>query len=46
MLTKQVKAGETRLSTETTLFVRDWLANHIPKVDKPYGPFLNEHGVR
>jgi hemerythrin len=37
-LHEQVKSGETRLSTETTLFVRDWLMNHIPTVDKPDGP--------
>ncbi len=45
-LQKQVKAGQTQLSAETTHFVRDWLTDHIPAVDKPYGPFLNEHGVR
>ena len=45
-LHKQVKSGEARLSAETTLFVRDWLQSHIPNVDKPYGPYLNQRGVR
>ena len=27
-------------------FLRNWLVNHIQKVDREYGPWLNEHGVR
>ena len=45
-LQKQVHAGETQLSAATTAFVRDWLTGHIPHMDKPYGPFLNQHGVK
>lgn len=45
-LQKQVHAGEVKLSADTTAFVRDWLTNHIPTMDKTYGPFLNEHGVK
>jgi len=25
--------------------LRNWLTNHIQKVDHEYGPWLNEHGV-
>ena len=45
-LQKQVHEGKAQLSAETTAFVRDWLVNHIPNIDKPYGPYLNDHGVR
>lgn len=45
-LLQSVKSGEARLSADTTLFVRDWLTKHIPAVDKPYGPYLHDHGVR
>ncbi len=44
-LQKKFHAGEAEVTAETAEFVRDWLYNHIPKVDKPYGPFLNEKGV-
>lgn len=36
-LQKKFHAGEANLTQDTTLFVRDWLNNHIPKVDMLYG---------
>lgn len=45
-LQHQVRAGQAQLSADTTAFVRDWLTGHIPHMDKPYGPFLNERGVK
>ena len=52
-LIKQVKeyvaryhAGEISVNLELLNFLRDWLTNHIQKVDHEYGPWLNEHGVR
>ncbi len=39
------KAGELEITKETTAFVKDWLVNHIPNVDKHYGPYLNSKGV-
>jgi hemerythrin len=33
------------LSQDSTAFVKDWLTNHIPTIDKAYGPFLNEKGI-
>ncbi len=44
-LQKKFHAGEAEVTPETTQFVKDWLVNHIPKIDKDYGPFLNEKGV-
>jgi hemerythrin len=37
--------GDAEITGETAAFVVDWLTNHIPKIDKSYGPFLNEKGV-
>jgi hemerythrin len=28
------------------VFVKDWLYDHIPNVDKHYGAFLNSKGVK
>lgn len=44
-LQKKFHAGEAEVTPETTQFVKEWLEHHIPKVDKDYGPFLNEKGV-
>ncbi len=44
-LQKKFHAGEAEVTPETTQFVKDWLVNHIPKIDFDYGPFLNDKGV-
>ncbi len=44
-LQKKFHSGEAEVTSETTSFVADWLKNHIPNVDKLYGPFFNEKGV-
>jgi hemerythrin len=36
--------GEISLSAHLLNFMRDWLTNHIQKVDHDFGPWLNEHG--
>jgi hemerythrin len=36
--------GEIALNLHLLNFLRDWLTNHIQKVDHQYGPWLNEHG--
>ena len=38
--------GEVSVNLHLLNFLRDWLTNHIQKVDQEYGPWLNEHGAR
>jgi hemerythrin-like metal-binding protein len=38
--------GEAAVNLDLMNFLRNWLINHIQKVDREYGPWLNEHGVR
>jgi hemerythrin-like metal-binding protein len=38
--------GEATVNLDLMNFLRNWLVNHIQKVDREYGPWLNEHGVR
>lgn len=45
-LQAKVQAGEAEVTEDVTAFVRDWLQHHIPVIDKQYGPFLNEKGIR
>jgi hemerythrin-like metal-binding protein len=51
-LIKQVKEyaarydkGEATVNIGLLNFLCEWLTNHIQKVDREYGPWLNEHGV-
>jgi len=44
-LQKKFHAGQAEVTGETAKFVVGWLTNHIPNIDKLYGPFLNEKGV-
>ena len=44
-LQKKFHAGEAEITGETAAFVVGWLTDHIPNIDKKYGPFLNEKGV-
>ena len=37
--------GEISLNVHLLNFLRDWLTNHIEKVDHEYGPWLSEHGM-
>jgi hemerythrin-like metal-binding protein len=37
--------GELALTLDLMNFLRDWLTNHIQKVDHDYGPWLNQHGL-
>ena len=39
-------AGKFSISIEVMSFLKDWLINHIQKIDKEYGPFLNSHGIK
>lgn len=40
-LQQKFHAGTAEVNQDTTRFVRDWLDNHIPTFDLPYGPCLN-----
>ncbi|GAK48844.1 hemerythrin HHE cation binding region [Candidatus Moduliflexus flocculans] len=44
-LQKDFDEGKT-LPVKTSQFLRDWLTNHILKVDQQYSAFLNANGVR
>jgi len=41
----RLEKGETALSLDLMNFLRDWLTNHIQKVDHDYTPWMNQHGV-
>jgi len=38
--------GKLGLSISVMDFLSDWLRNHIKGVDKKYGPFFNEKGLK
>jgi hemerythrin len=38
--------GEITLNLHLLNFLRDWLTNHIQKVDHEYGPYLNKAGIK
>jgi methyl-accepting chemotaxis protein/hemerythrin len=40
------RSGRVTLDIDVMKFLTDWLKHHIKKVDKRYGPFLNQAGVR
>ena len=40
-LQQQFHAGATEITEETTGFLRDWLKQHIPTVDRKYAPALS-----
>jgi hemerythrin len=44
-LQSRFKSGQTEITEETTVFVREWLLKHVPVVDRSYGPFLNSKGM-
>lgn len=39
-------SGKTTFSVDMSVFLKNWLVNHISVVDKEYGPFFNEKGMR
>ncbi len=40
-LQKKFHAGNADIEDETMVFIKDWLDQHIPVIDKSYGPTLN-----
>jgi len=44
--TSRFEKGEIALNLDLMSFLRDWLTNHIQKVDREYSPWMNQHGVQ
>ncbi len=44
-LQSRFHAGEIEISEQTTEFLRDWLIDHIPRVDTCYAPALTARGI-
>ncbi len=44
-LQEKFHAGEAEVTTETTNFIASWLTDHIPNIDRPYGPVFNAAGI-
>ena len=42
----RLEKGEIALTLDLMNFLRDWLTNHIQKVDHDYTPWMNQHGVQ
>ena len=42
----QYHAGNDKVGMELLMFLKDWLMDHINKVDKAYVPHLTKHGVK
>lgn len=43
---REFEEGRLGVSVKVLQFLSDWLQNHIRVVDKQYGPFFNERGLR
>ena len=43
---KGFKNGQLALTIEVMSFLKDWLKNHIQGIDKKYGPFFIEKGLK
>jgi hemerythrin len=44
-LLAKLQAGEPIMSVPVMRFLKDWLEQHIMKIDKQYGPFMNARGI-
>jgi hemerythrin len=43
---QKMHAGSLTLSLETSVFLKDWLSHHISGLDKEYGKFFNDEGIK
>ena len=41
-----ISAGKMGLAITIVSFLNDWLVSHIQKIDKKYGPYFNEKGIK
>lgn len=44
-LQSKFKSGNLMITIEVMNFLKDWLSNHIQKIDKEYSSFLKDNGV-
>ena len=44
-LVRQYQQGEVALSFPVFVFVKEWIEEHVLKMDHLYGPYLNDKGV-
>jgi hemerythrin-like metal-binding protein len=44
-LQNKFRSGKAQITMETSIFLRDWLQNHILETDKLFGAYLNSQGV-
>ena len=40
------RSGEQVLSTETISTLKEWVVTHVQTVDKKYGPYLSDKGIK
>ncbi len=45
-LQREFQKGVPVLTVELFSFLKDWIQGHIGGMDKKFGPFLNNKGVR
>lgn len=41
-----LNSGKTSFSVDMSVFLKNWLVNHISVVDKEYGSFFNQKGIK
>ncbi|MCC6347897.1 MAG: hemerythrin family protein, partial [Nitrospirales bacterium] len=44
-LKKDFESGRASINTDVMNFLKDWLINHILRIDKRYSSFMNSRGV-
>ena len=42
---RRLAGGQLVVSLEVTMFLKEWLTEHIKGVDKAYSRYFNEHGL-
>lgn len=43
---EKIKQGKTVMSLEMTMFLKDWIKNHIMVADKKYSDFFIKNGIK
>ncbi len=42
---QELAIGNVNISVSISMFLNDWLTNHIRQTDQKYSSYLNQHGV-